>query len=286
MRNELTDHIRAAAQKGELADGSPCRVIGTPEVERIAHEMRTGGRRVESAALKDNILPDRYLRNLKTFSIADQIALLESYVCVIGLGGLGGLVAETLARMGVGRLCLVDGDTFEFHNLNRQLLSLRETIDTSKADQAAHRVRQINTGIDVRSDATFLTTDNSDALLEQCDLVVDCLDNIPSRFILQTAARKTGIPMVSAAIAGLSGHITTIFPEDNGLENIYGSPDEMENTKGAETHLGCLATIVNLMASLECNEAVKVLTGKGGILKNKLLVVDLSDYTFETLHLT
>jgi molybdopterin/thiamine biosynthesis adenylyltransferase len=92
--------------------------------------------------------------------------------------------------------------------------------------------------------------------------------------------------MVSAAIAGMSGHITTIYPEDKGLESIYGPPEQLDFSKGAETHLGCLAPAVNLVATLECAEAVKVLLNKMGTLKNSLLSVDLTDYTFETFQLS
>jgi molybdopterin/thiamine biosynthesis adenylyltransferase len=116
--------------------------------------------------------------------------------------------------------------------------------------------------------------------------VVDCLDNIPSRFALEAAAKRAGIPMVSAAIAGISGHVTTIFPEDKGLETIYGPEDQISMAKGAETRLGCLAPGVNLIASLECAEVLKVLLKKDTTLKNRLLVVDLADYTVESLQLS
>ena len=159
-------------------------------------------------------------------------------------------MAETLARMGIGCFHLIDGDVFEPHNLNRQLLSRADTIGRSKVDEAVMRIKSINPGIEAISKETFLTSDNADALINACSIVVDCLDNIQSRFILQTAAGRAGIPMVSAAIAGMSGHVTTIYPEDKGLEAIYGPPDQLTSNKGMETHLGCLATAVNLMASL------------------------------------
>ncbi len=285
MRKALAHQIQAAARHGSLADGTDCLTVSIDDVERIARQSGRNGRQVEIAALQDHILPDRYLRNMKTLTIADQLCLLESAVCVIGLGGLGGLVTETLARTGVGRFHLVDGDVFESHNLNRQLLSRTDTIGVSKADAAVMRIRHINPGIEVSCTPSFLTIENADRLVNQCHLAVDCLDNIQSRFILQTAARHAGIPMVSAAIAGMCGHVTTIFPEDEGLEAIYGPPDQQQPTKGAELHLGCLATTVNLIASLECAETLNVLLGKDNTLRNRLLLIDLADYTFETLRL-
>lgn len=285
MQEALLRHIQSVAREFLFDDGTPCFTISLGDIERIAQEMGINGKQVEIAALQDNILPDRYLRNMQTFSIADQLKLAKSAVCVIGLGGLGGLVTETLARVGIGCLHLIDGDTFEPHNLNRQLFSRTDNMGQSKATAAAMRVKSINPGIEIISTEAYLISENAVNLLNQCNLVVDCLDNIQSRFTLQWAATQAGIPMVSAAIAGMSGHITTVYPEDKGLETIYGPPGQLNSNRGAEAHLGCLATAVNLVASLECAEAVKVLLGKGNTLKNSLLVVDLTDYTFETLSL-
>ena len=248
MAKALSLHIRDASRQHALDDGTACPVIGIGEVERIAREAGIDGRQVEIAALQDNILPDRYLRNRNAFSNADQLNLLESTVGIVGLGGLGGMVTETLARMGIGRFYLTDGDVFEAHNLNRQLLSRMDTIGVAKADAAKARIKRINPGIDVISKATYLTPENAAALVAPCDIVVDCLDTIQSRFTLQAAAQNAGIPMVSAAIAGMSGHVTTIYPEDTGLETIYGPPAQLQITKGAEALLGCLAAAVNLKA--------------------------------------
>ena len=285
MPDALDDRLDQLAEDGTLDDGTPCRVISDRNAMRLAAETGLPGWQVEVRALTENILPDRYLRNRQSLSMADQIRLLEATVCVVGLGGLGGLVAESLARMGVGRLTLVDGDAFETHNLNRQLLSTTVTIGTSKAAAAACRVAAIHPGMEVAAIGENLTPANASKILGGCDLAVDCLDNIPSRFALASAAAEKAIPMVSAAVAGLSGHVTTLFPDGPGLEVIYGPPDAHRASKGEETRLGCLAPAVNLMASLESAEVLKVLLDRPGTLKNRMLVVDLNDYTFETLQL-
>lgn len=255
-------------------------------VNRLADETGITGRVLEIEALRQHILPDRYLRNMRTLAESDQIRLLESAVCIIGLGGLGGLVTETLARMGVGRFYLVDDDVFEAHNLNRQLFSGIDQIGRSKVQAAVAGVKRVNPGLEVLAFEASLTPDNADPIVGSCHLAVDCLDNIPSRFILEAAAKRAGIPLVSAAVAGLCGHITTIFPEDQGLSAIYGPADRFNRIKGAERELGCLAPGVNLIASLACAEVFKVLLGRKKPLQNALLVVDLADYTFETLQLS
>jgi molybdopterin/thiamine biosynthesis adenylyltransferase len=188
--------------------------------------------------------------------------------------------------MGIGKFKLVDGDVFETHNLNRQLLSGMDRIGRPKVDAAVMRLKTINPGLEVSATAAYLTSDNADTLVGSSNLVVDCLDNIPSRFTLEGAAKRAGIPMVSAAVAGISGHVTTIFPEDKGLERIYGPENQLNTAKGAEIRLGNLAPGVNLIASLECAEVLKVVLGKKKTLQNRLLVVDLADYTFETLQLS
>ena len=285
MPDTITRQLEQLADAGILGDGSPCRIISDSDVLHLADEIGIPGRMVEIAALECGIMPDRYLRNRQSLSVADQIQLLKSRVCIVGLGGLGGLVTETLARMGIGRLTLVDGDVFEAHNLNRQLLSRSDGLGRSKAHDAANRVAAINPGIETKAVAEYLTHSNVTGLLTDCDLAMDCLDNIRSRFTLAGAAARAEIPMISAAVAGLSGHITTIFPQDKGLETIYGPEDQLKVDKGEEQILGCLAPGVNLMASLECAEALQVLLARGNALRNRMLVVDLSDYTFETLQL-
>jgi molybdopterin/thiamine biosynthesis adenylyltransferase len=285
MSSPLFLSVESACVEKTLPDEKVCRAIDTEDVLRISKQEKVTGREVEIAALQRKIVPTRYLRNLKTLSVSDQIKLLESSVLIVGLGGLGGLVTDTLARLGVGRLHLVDGDRFEAHNLNRQALSNTQSLGRSKAKTAAKRLSEINPGLEVKATRVFLNNDNADRLIGSCDLVVDCLDTIPARFSLAAAAGRAEIPMISAAIAGLSGHITTIMPQGKGLEAIFGPEDQLGKTKGVETILGCLAPGVNLMASLECAEALKVLLKKDNTLSDKLLVVDLNDYTFETLSL-
>ncbi len=286
MKQTLSHDLDASAIDSTLADGTFCRTISTREVMRLADEANITGREIEIGALKQDIYPDRYIRNMNSLVPSDQIKLLESTIGIIGLGGLGGLVTETLARMGVGRLHLIDGDVFEAHNLNRQLLSSTDNLGQSKAEVAGIRVNTINPGIVVVISSAYIALDNADKLIESCDIVVDCMDNIPSRFILADAAKHANIPMVSAAIAGLFGHVTTIFPDGEGLESIFGPKGHGKRTKGIETSLGCLAPGVNLIASLECTEVLKVLLSKPNTLKNKLLIVDLNDYIFETMLLS
>ena len=265
-------------------DKTPYKSLSVANVLSLAGRSGMRGREIEIAALENGIVPERYARNMRTFSLEDQAALLRARVGVVGLGGLGGTVAEVLARMGVGRLRLVDGDRFEDSNLNRQLLSTVEGMGQLKSEAARARVGRINPSVDVTALTEFVTVENAGAVLGGCDVVVDCLDNLHTRFVVEDACRRIGCPLVSAAVAGASGHVTTIFPEDTGLRLIYGEPGQLP-LKGAETSLGTLPYAVVFLATLECAEVVKVILKKGSLLRHKLLVADLMDGIVEVMTL-
>lgn len=284
MESGLVNEIRSNAIPKQFRDHTPYRSLSVAAVASLAGKYNISGHRVEIEALQAGIVPERYARNLRTFSLQDQAALLLSRVSVVGLGGLGGGVTEILARIGVGNLNLMDGDIFEDSNLNRQFMSTQEGLATPKADAAVERVQSINASVVVEAHIEFLDADNAAGLISGSDVVVDCLDSLKFRFILEEACKMAGIPLVSAAIAGVAGHVTTIFPEDPGLKLIYGERDRIPE-KGAEASLGTLPQCVTILSALETSEVVKVLLKRGSLLRNRLLVVDLMDNTMEVLKL-
>lgn len=243
------------------------------------------GRDVEIAALEAGVVPERYARNMKTYSLADQAALLRSRICVVGLGGLGGAVSEILGRLGVGTLRLIDDDTFEESNLNRQFLSREEVLGKAKALEAGRRVAAINASVVVDVHEAYLTEDNALAMLSDSDVAIDCLGGLKDRFVLERAAKGAGCPLVSAAVAGLAGHVTTIFPSDPGLQLIYGDAGSLPPA-GAEASLGCLPQVTTLFASLECSEAARIVLRKKPLLRNRLMVIDLDDMDADIVNLS
>lgn len=282
------DNLMSAIEKdvfrGKLQDGTPYKGIGTASVIQLSMEYDIAGWKVERAALENDILPERYIRNRKIISTEDQIRILGATVSVVGLGGLGGTLVEILARGGVGTLRLIDGDYFEESNLNRQVLSTVEDIGKSKAEVAGKRICQINPSTEISVHDIVMDEQNVPELIRGSDIVVDCLDTVDARFVLETAAKSLGIPLVSAAIGGETGHVTTIFPEDPGLKLVYG-PREKADGKGMVYALGTPPHAVSLISSLESAEVLKVLLGQPGVLKNQLLIVDLAYYTFEIMQL-
>ncbi len=227
-------------------------------------------------------IEDRYERNFNTLTKENQKTLGKSKVVIVGLGGLGGSVCEMMARVGVGHLTLIDGDTFEASNLNRQLLSQEHLIGFPKAQAAKDRVNAINSEVNVTHLVEYIDETNLYAHIKDADVVLDCLDSIDTRFKLQEAAKKAAVPIVSGAIAGVIGQITTIFPEDKGYELIYGKKSR-KLSKGVEAKTGNMAYCALFVASIQSSECIKILLNRGKLLRNKLLIAELWSNTIETI---
>jgi molybdopterin-synthase adenylyltransferase len=191
----------------------------------------------------------------------------------VGAGGLGGTVAQLLARMGIGKLIIADGDSFSESNLNRQAFSFEKNLGKGKGNAVRHEIMKINAAPEVQPVAGYLSERELGPLLSGADTAVDALDNMPSRFVLEKECREKRIPLVHGAVAGFSGQVMTIFPEDVGLQAVYGDPRNVPE-KGIEVELGNLAGIVSAIASLQVQETVKILTGLGLPLRERLLLLD------------
>ncbi len=228
-------------------------------------------------------MPERYLRNSGTIGTAGQLRLLQAGVAVVGAGGLGGHVIELLARQGVGKLVVLDGDRFACHNLNRQILATEQTIGMNKAQAAAARVAVVNPDVRVEAHAQMLDVTNARGLLDGMDVIVDALDSINSRLMLMRIAQELQIPLVHAAIAGFTGQVSTILPTDHGLPNLFKRQTESDH--GIEASLGNPATTPAVAAALQAQEVIKLITGVGQPLFGQLLYFDLEFNLFEKIQL-
>ncbi|MGD2096177.1 MAG: ThiF family adenylyltransferase [Desulfobacterales bacterium] len=284
MNADAIEKIIKSARPKAFPDKTPYNSISIRQTSQLSKATGISGRHIEIMALEHGVVPERYARNMKAFSLQDQIALLNARVSIVGLGGLGGAVVEILARIGIGILNVIDGDTFEENNLNRQFLSTPARMAQSKAQAAAQRIKTINSAVEVKAHPRFLDAENGAMLLRHADVCVDCLDNLKTRFILERWCKQIRAPLVSAALAGASGQVTTIFPQDQGLRLIYGAEENVP-LKGAETALGTVPYAVTFMAALECAEVIKILQDKPGLLRNKLLVADLEDAAIDIVAL-
>jgi len=269
--------VQRARPAGEL------RLLSLADARSIAGEFGVPPRDVELAALEARVLPARYQRNLGTVGWEGQARLLRATVAVLGAGGLGGWVIEGLARMGVGRLIIIDGDVFEENNLNRQALCWEDSLGRPKVEAAAERVRYVNAAVEVVALHTWATPENLPDLLRGADVVVDALDKLPLRIALQRACAELNVPMVHGAIGGYIGQVTTIFPGDAGLRALYGDGDLPE--RGAEVEWGNPAATPMMVSAWEVQEVVKILTGRGDVLRGLLLFLDAESGTVECFNL-
>lgn len=238
--------------------GQELLVVPLVELGRWAAERNLSPRQAVETALAEDVFPECYERNFPCLSAAEQLRLFQARVLVAGLGGLGGALAILLARVGVGQLLLADGDAFAPSNLNRQLLATRSTLGQSKAQVTARHLQDLNPAVLAEPIPYFLNQTNLKSYLPQVRVVVDGLDTMRARRELVTAAWEAGVPLVHGAVAGRFGQVTTLVPADEaGLSQLL-------NVLGLEPEAAreVLAPTVTLMASLQAQEAVRLILGQ------------------------
>lgn len=261
----LRDYLRTHAQDD---------MVTLPVQQAAARLFDMTFPEVEEAILELQLLPARYARNRNTLTCEQQLTLFQSSVAVVGCGGLGCYIVEELARIGVGRITVIDPDLFEEHNLNRQLYATPGNLGQAKVECAANRVKEVNPAVAVTPVQKALSRDNGRELLEKTQVAADALDSIPRRLDLAHACRICGIPLVHGGVGGWYGQVVTEFPGDGTLDRIYA---RCHDTKGIEKELGNLAFVVPVVASLEVAEVIKILLGEDASLRRKMLSINLLD---------
>lgn len=224
---------------------------------------------------------NRYARNKELINSDEQEKLSEFTVAVVGLGGLGGNISEQLARLGIGNLILIDTDVVDETNLNRQLFATEKNIGQVKAEAAKERLMDVNSGINYIFHSVYLNDSNAESILSKANIVVDAVDNVPTRFLLQDMCKRLNIPLVHGSIGGWYGQVSFIMPGDDSLNLIY--PEK--NAVGIEKKLGNPSFTPALIASIEVCEVIKYLLNKGDLLIKKLLFVDLMNHDYMKIDL-
>lgn len=217
----------------------------------------------------------RYARNIPALTEAECALLRQKRVLVVGCGGLGGHIIDQLARIGIGALRVVDGDVFEESNLNRQLLSRMDLLRMSKAEAAAEHVRRVNPNVSVEAVDAFLTEENARQLIAECDVVMDALDNIPSRRFLASACESAGIPYVYGAIQGWIAQAAVSMPGDRLMDILF--PEEIEIRDKS-----VLSFTPALCAAMQTALCVKLLVGRP-VETGTVYYFDLLNQEFETI---
>ena len=199
----------------------------------------------------------RYLRQIVFEKIGPkrQEILNKSKVVVVGLGALGSIAAELLARAGIGKIVLIDRDFVELSNLQRQSLYDEGDIDKPKVVVAKDKLSKINSYIDISSHFVDLEYDNVDIL--KSDMILDCTDNFYTRFVINDYAIKNNTPWIYAAVIGTTGTTFNIIPGGPCLSCIVKEPSTLLGTCDTE---GIINTTPHAIASIQVTEAIKILT--------------------------
>ena len=218
------------------------------------------------------MIPARYARQLPILTEAGQRRLAEKRVLIVGCGGLGGHLAEHMVRLGVGHIRAVDPDVFEESNLNRQLLSTTPLLGASKAQAAAARARAIDPNVDFEAVPEAFTAENGDRLLGGCDLVLDGLDSVRDRLLLEAACARHDLPLVHGAVAGELVEAAVSPPGSGLLKTLYeGAPEPAMKATLAYAPACC--------AAIQSAQALRLLLGEEPPLWGKVLQLDLGDMT-------
>ncbi len=285
MKTDIRQQIRERSRKVADAAGREMEILEDRAAQEISTQCGLSLHKVYRSALGLGVCPYRYIRNRDILTTQEQLKLAESQVAVVGVGGLGSQVVLLLARIGVGRLIVVDYDLFDETNLNRQALCGGETLGSLKARAALDAVAAINPAVLVISHPVRFDAANIDSLLAGADVIVDALDNVADRLVLQEAANRMGVPLVHGDLAGFEGRVMTVYPGDAGVKQLYGSEAaNQEDPERPEALLGVPAVTAALIGTLQAMEVLKILLKRGRIFRNAMAYFDLESACFEEFH--
>jgi len=238
-------------------------------------------------AEKKAFAKDFYSRQtiLKEVGAKGQRQLAKSKVAVVGVGGLGTVSSLYLALAGVGYIRLIDQDTVETHNLHRQILYNTDDLHYPKTEVAAKRLEKLNPLITVEAVSENVNARNVERLLNGVDCVVDGLDNIVTRYLVNRACVKLKVPYVFGAAIGIEGNLSVFAPPETGcLECLM--PNLSDSDLLTCSTRGVLGATTGIIGALQAMETIKLLTGMGSTLKGKLLVCDFSDMDFTSIDIS
>ena len=233
---------------------------------------------------------ERYARHLVLDEVGEegQQKLLQSRVLVIGAGGLGSPLLLYLAAAGVGTLGVVDNDTVDLSNLQRQIVHASESIGTAKVESARQTLHHINPEVKVETHALRIDDSNAAALVQNYDLVADGSDNFATRYLLNDVCYRLKKPLIGAALSPFDGQLSTfkayLGPPHPCYRCLFREPPPPDSVPRCET-AGILGAIAGVMGTLQATEVLKELLGIGESLSGTLLVYDALRADFHSIKL-
>ncbi|WP_316809527.1 HesA/MoeB/ThiF family protein [Pedobacter agri] len=235
---------------------------------------------------------ERYHRQLilDGFGTAAQEKLLDSSILVIGAGGLGCPALQYLTAAGIGRIGIADGDVVSMSNLHRQLLFATEDIGKLKVGVAAKRLAAINPEVSIQSYPFFVTPNNILDVMEAYDVVIDATDNFESRYLINDACVLLKKPLIFAAVSGYEGQLAIFnLADEKGIATNYRDLFPIPPAKGEIPNCsenGVIGVLPGIIGTMQAAEAIKIITGIGKPLINKILNYNLLEQSFYEIEVT
>src|SRR3954449_1920161 len=278
----------ASGQRSALAANTLQELLGYEDVASMTGGItlwKDRGYEVETPKTLTPEQKSRYSRHLllPEVGLEGQMKLLEAKVLLLGAGGLGSPTALYLAAAGVGTLGIVDDDVVDVSNLQRQVIHSEETLGESKVESAAKAIAKLNPDVKVEKYATRLDASNIMEIIQGYDVIVDGVDNFPTRYLLNDASVRLKIPVVSASILGFDGQLSVFAPYEGPCYRcLYPTPPPAELAPSCGAN-GVLGVLPGVMGLLQAVEVVKLVTGAGEPLIGRLLLYEALSTSFTEL---
>jgi adenylyltransferase/sulfurtransferase len=213
----------------------------------------------------------RYDRQIMLYGFgeAGQEKLKKAKVFLAGAGGLGSPAAYYLTAAGIGTLVIADHDVVDLSNLNRQILHWEENLGKLKVDSAAGKLRKFNSGVKIETISDTIAESNVSKLVGDADIIVDAMDNLPTRYLLNKTALQKGIPFVHGAVSGFEGRAMTVLPGKTACLNCLYHGAAVPKAK-----FPVIGVTPAVIGCIQATEVIKYIVGLGDLLTGRLLNYD------------
>ncbi len=230
---------------------------------------------------------ERYSRHiiLKDVGIEGQERIANSKILVVGAGGLGSPALLYLAAAGVGKLGIADGDTLDLSNLQRQVIHFTDDVDKPKVLSAKEKINKLNPDVEVTVYQEMLNATNIIDIIKHYDFVIDGTDNFPTKFLVNDACVLAGVPYSHGGILRFDGQTFTIKPKESACYRCIFLEPPPPDAVPTCSQAGVIGVIAGILGTLQANEAIKYVLGKGDLLTNRLLTFDALNTKFREVKL-
>ncbi len=226
----------------------------------------------------DEQIRERYVRhiNLKEIGENGQHKLKNSSVLIVGAGGLGSPISLYLTAAGIGRIGLIDPDIVSLSNLQRQVLYRESDIGKSKVEIAKERLLELNSDTVIETYAERLNPSNATDIISKYDIVVDGCDNFETRYCIDEYSSKLNKPYVYGSIGEFKGQVSVFnYREGRRYSDLFPGDDNSRSSSANNVLPGVMGVVPGVIGTMQAAEVIKIITGAGDLLINKLLMIDL-----------